>query len=388
VYARDGGSPPRVSEVVVRISVGDENDHAPSFERDVVLLEVPENQEPLILCVLHARDPDTGENGRLEYLLIDGDPLGDFSLDASSGTFSTSRALDRETVPEYHLVMSVRDAGSPSLSITVSVTVTVLDLNDNPPTFSAPAYSVEVAEDAPVGSLVLQLIAIDPDHGPNGQTMFHISNGTQGAFHVDPLTGRITTAAPLDRERRAAYNFLARVVDSDPSGPRSAEATVTVTVRDINDNPPAFLRSPFNLNLSRNTPTKRALAAMRADDKDAGANASILYRLAPASAKGGFSVDPYTGEVRLMDPLGGMSPRERTVFVLASDLGEPPLSSTTALVVHLREEALQGPRFPRDASEVSLPENSLQGKAERHYMEGRQSGITWRGGRAALHGGE
>ncbi|XP_053312733.1 protocadherin-16 [Spea bombifrons] len=361
VYARDGGSPPRVSEVKVRVNVGDENDHTPTFESETVSLEVPENQEPLTLCVLSAWDPDRGENGRLEYSVIDGDPSGDFSLDPSLGTLSTSRPLDRESVSGYRLVVLVHDAGSPPLSATATVSVTVLDLNDNAPGFSAPSFSAEVPEDAPPGSPVLQLTALDPDDGPNGQTTFHLSNGTQGAFHVDPLTGLITTATQLDRERKATYAFVAWVLDSDPLGPRSSEATITVTIRDVNDNVPAFSRSPFYVNLSRNTPAKRTLAAMRAEDKDAGASASILYRLAPASAKGGFSVDPYTGEVRLLESLQGMSPKERTIFVLASDLGEPPLSSTAVLVINLREEVSQGPRFARESSEISVPENSPQG---------------------------
>uniref|UniRef100_A0A8C5MXL6 Protocadherin-16 n=1 Tax=Leptobrachium leishanense TaxID=445787 RepID=A0A8C5MXL6_9ANUR len=361
VYAQDGGSPPRMSEVNVRVHVGDENDHAPSFERESVSLEVPENQDPLTLCKLSAWDPDKGRNGQLHYVIIDGDTAGDFSLDASLGTLSTTHPLDRETASNHRLVVQVHDGGNPSLSATTVVSITVLDLNDNAPTFSSGAFSAEVPEDAPVGSLVLQLTAHDLDDGPNGQTKFHLSNGTHGAFHIDPQTGRITTATSLDRERRAAYTFLAWVLDSDPSQPKSAEAIITLTVRDVNDNPPTFLRSPFHVNLSRNTPTKRALAAMRAEDKDAGANASILYRLAPASTTGGFSVDPYTGEVRLLEPLENMSPKERTVFVVASDLGEPSLSSTAVLVIHLREEATQGPRFPRDSTDINLAENSPKG---------------------------
>eukprot|EP00079_Xenopus_tropicalis_P032103 XP_017945874.1 PREDICTED: protocadherin-16 [Xenopus tropicalis] len=388
VYARDGGSPPRLSEVGVQVRVGDENDHPPTFERDLVLLEVPENQEPMDLCVLSAWDPDGGENGRLKYRLIEGDPSGDFTLDSANGKLSTSRPLDRETTPKYQLVVSVSDGGAPPLSATAMVNINVLDLNDNTPAFSASAFSAEVPEDAPVGSLVLHLSAVDPDDGPSGQTTYHLSNGTQGAFYIDPLTGRITTATQLDRERRASYTFLVWAIDSDPVGPRSAEATVTVLVRDVNDNAPAFLRSPFHLNLSRNTPTKRAIAAMKAEDKDAGANASILYRLAPASATGGFSVDPYTGEVRLLEPLSGMSPKERTVFVQATDLGEPPLSSTAVLVVHLREEAPQGPRFPQEAIEISLPENSPEGSVVGTATAAHTGGSTGRISYSFLSGNE
>lgn len=67
VYARDGGLPPNLSKATVRITVGDENDHAPHLESESCSVEVPENQSRVALYTLRATDPDGGENGRLEY---------------------------------------------------------------------------------------------------------------------------------------------------------------------------------------------------------------------------------------------------------------------------------------------------------------------------------
>lgn len=69
VYARDGGLPPNLSKATVRITVGDENDHAPHLESESCSVEVPENQSRVALYTLRATDPDGGENGRLEYRL-------------------------------------------------------------------------------------------------------------------------------------------------------------------------------------------------------------------------------------------------------------------------------------------------------------------------------
>lgn len=69
VYARDGGLPPNLSKATVRITVGDENDHAPLLESESYSVEVPENQSHVALYTLRAADPDAGENGRLEYHL-------------------------------------------------------------------------------------------------------------------------------------------------------------------------------------------------------------------------------------------------------------------------------------------------------------------------------
>lgn len=67
VYARDGGLPPNFAKAVVRVEVQDVNDNAPVFARPLYELEVPENQAPVELCFLKAKDPDSGPGGELEY---------------------------------------------------------------------------------------------------------------------------------------------------------------------------------------------------------------------------------------------------------------------------------------------------------------------------------
>ncbi|NXX49867.1 PCD16 protein, partial [Tricholaema leucomelas] len=359
VYARDGGLPPRLSKATVRVRVGDENDHAPHLESQACALQVPENQSRVALHTLRATDPDAGNNGRLQYLLADGDPGQDFSLDPVSGVLSTVHALDRERLASYLLTVVVQDHGSPPRSATMAVSVRVLDLNDNAPSFTQASYAVEVPEDLPVGSLVLQLAAEDPDEGTNGQVSYYLGNESLGAFQVEPQSGRVRSALPLDRERQAAYSFLATAVDWAPREPRSTAVRITITLRDVNDHVPTFPQSPLSLALPHHTAPKQLVATMRAEDRDAGANASVLYRLAVPNPA--FSVNSYTGEIQLLQPLAALGPRQRTLFVLAADLGQPALSSTGVVQILLQDEPHQGLRFARGASEVTLLENPVPG---------------------------
>ncbi|RMB95996.1 hypothetical protein DUI87_27530 [Hirundo rustica rustica] len=332
VYARDAGLPPSLTKATVWITVGDENDHAPHLESESCSVEVPENQSRVALYTLRATDPDGGENGRLEYRVAGGDPGQDFSLDPVSGVLSTAHPLDREQIASYSLIVVVQDHGSPPRSATMSVTVQVLDLNDNAPSFAQASYTVEVPEDLPVGALVLQLVAEDPDEGTNGQVSYYLGNESLGMFQA---------------------------VDSAPWEPKSTAVRVTVVVQDVNDHIPAFLHSPLTVNLSHHTPLKQVVATMRAEDRDAGANASILYRFAsPSSA---FAINSYTGDIQLLQPLGSLSQRQRTLFVLAMDLGQPALSSTGVVVIHVQEEPYRGLRFPRSTSDVALAENAAPG---------------------------
>uniref|UniRef100_A0A8C9AJH2 Protocadherin-16 n=1 Tax=Prolemur simus TaxID=1328070 RepID=A0A8C9AJH2_PROSS len=364
VYARDRGSPPQLTHVTVRVAVEDENDHAPTFGSTHLSLEVPEGQDPQTLTVLRASDPDKGANGQLQYRILDGDPSGAFVLDLASGEFGTMRPLDREVEPAFQLRIEARDGGQPALSATLLVTVTVLDANDHAPAFPVPTYSVEVPEDVPTGTLLLQLQAHDPDDGANGRVTYYLGAGTAGAFLLEPSSGELRTATALDREQCPSYTFSVSAVDGAAAGPLSTTVPVTITVRDVNDHAPTFPTSPLRLRLprpgpSRSTPTL-PLATLRAEDRDAGANASILYRLA-GTPPPGTTVDSYTGEIRVARSPVALSPRDRVLFIVATDLGRPARSATGVIIVGLQGESERGPRFPRASSEAMLRENAPPG---------------------------
>ncbi|XP_010642587.1 protocadherin-16 [Fukomys damarensis] len=366
VYARDRGSPPLLTHVMVRVAVEDENDHTPTFGNAHLSLEVPEGQDPQTLTTLRASDPDVGANGQLQYRIVDGDLLGAFVLDLDSGEFGTRRPLDREVEPAFQLQIEARDGGQPALSATLLVTVTVLDANDHAPAFPVPAYSVEVPEDAPAGTLLMQLQAHDPDAGANGHVTYYLGAGTAGAFLLEPTSGELRTATALDREHCSSYAFSVSAVDGAAAGPLSTTVPVTITVRDVNDHAPTFPTSPLHLRLPRpgpslSTPTL-ALATLRAEDRDAGANASILYRLA-GTPPPGTTVDSYTGEIRVARSPVTLGPRDRVLFIVATDLGRPARSATGVVIVGLQGESERGPRFPRASSEAVLRENAPPGTA-------------------------
>ncbi|XP_007441203.1 protocadherin-16 [Python bivittatus] len=360
VYAQDGGLPPRQAKATVRVLVVDENDQTPVFQSGACSLAVPENQSHQKLLTLRATDHDAGENGRLSYSLAAGDPEEDFAVNPLTGQLSTVRGLDRERRATYMLTAQACDHGLPTpRCASLAIQVQVLDLNDNAPRFMQESYAMEVPEDLPVGAPVLQLSARDPDEGSNGHISYFLANETLGTFQVEPQTGRLYSTQPLDRERRATYSFLGLAIDSSPLAPRSASAAITVTVQDVNDHIPAFPLSPLAVTLPRHTPPKRVVATLRAEDHDAGANASLLYRFAAPTPA--FAINTYTGAIQLLHPLGSLSQRQRTLFVLASDLGQPPLSSIGVVVIHLQDENYQGVHFPRSSSDVALPENAAPG---------------------------
>ncbi|XP_041796788.1 protocadherin-16-like [Chelmon rostratus] len=380
VYAKDGGLPPNYAKATVRISVLDENDNAPFFGRLYHSIEVPENLEALPLFTLRATDQDAGDSGEINYKITAGDPSGDFHLDRQSGVLSTSRPLDREKRAGYTLTVTAQDQGHPPLSSTATVEVTVMDINDHSPQFQSSSYTADISEDVPIGSLVLEVKAIDLDQGPNSQVLYFLSSGSQSMFIIDQNTGRIITAAPLDREKTASYTFEVCATDSSPVNPRNSTAHVTVYIQDVNDNAPFFIQDPLIVNISASSvSSRRVLATMRAEDKDFGANGSVFYRF--ANPVRGFTINSLTGDIQATEKLQTLTQSQRTLIVQAMDQGNPAQSSLGVVIIYIREQSYRGIRFSRTARDVSLQENAAEGtvvtQTQAQYPDGSQTGISY-----------
>uniref|UniRef100_A0A8C1ZW19 Protocadherin-16 n=1 Tax=Cyprinus carpio TaxID=7962 RepID=A0A8C1ZW19_CYPCA len=384
IVAEDHGIPQHSTTQVLSVQVIDVNDEAPWFENSDFEAQIRENQPAgtsiLKLFTLKATDLDTGESGRLEYKITAGDPDGDFRLDGFSGALSTTRPLDRERKNSYSLKVVVQDHGSPSLSSTATVEISVLDVNDNSPKFGSSSYTVDVSEDAAVGLLVLDATATDVDEGENGQILYFLSQEAKGAFTVHPDTGKITTTALLDREKRASYIFQVYAVDLSPAAPRNTTAQVTISILDVNDNAPFFIQDPLIINVSSGSvSTHQVVATMRAEDKDFGANGSVFYRFAMPVR--GFAINSLTGEIQTTEKLQTLTQTQRTLIVEAMDQGSPPQSSLGVVIVYVKEQDYKGIRFSRTARDVTIQENAAKGtavaQAQAQYPDGTRDGITY-----------
>lgn len=72
----------------------------------------------------------------------------------------------------------------------------------------------------------------------------HENTAVKSTFRIDPHTGTLTLAAPLDRETIAQYSFTVTATDGGPK-PLSTSTRVTVMIKDYNDNPPVFTKDTY-----------------------------------------------------------------------------------------------------------------------------------------------
>uniref|UniRef100_A0A8D2D8V5 Dachsous cadherin-related 2 n=1 Tax=Sciurus vulgaris TaxID=55149 RepID=A0A8D2D8V5_SCIVU len=335
VLVRDEGVPPLSSTTSILCIVEDENDHAPKLIVPVHDIEVLENQEPRVVSTVWASDMDAGQNGAVRFHIIDGNTNEYFAIHETSGELSTTRALDREQVSNFTLIVLCSDLGDPPQSSVTQLQVRVLDDNDHSPSFPIPHYQSSVREDAEVGTTVLALSAVDQDEGSNGQIEYFLLGESSGLFTIDPVAGIMRTAHTLDREAQPQHTFQVVARDCGIQGSRSTAVIIKVSVTDVNDNDPVWEQNPSDAFLTPQSSTNQTIAILRAHDPDLGPNGTVTFSFVDNQSV--FSIDQYTGEIKLQqDPLSEYFPIWLPLKV--TDQGIPGRTTSGLLVIHMEGE--------------------------------------------------
>lgn len=108
---RDDLAEPLLTDYVsLTISITDDNDCVPIFNRLYFNATVPENElQSVVVTTVTASDNDDGDNGRVSYSLVSGNVGDVFVIDSTTGRLRTQRVLDRETLDHYSLVVHATD---------------------------------------------------------------------------------------------------------------------------------------------------------------------------------------------------------------------------------------------------------------------------------------
>lgn len=294
VRSTDHGEPALNSTATVHVVVTLADDAPPRFEPSEQVVEAAENQPPgTFLRALVVRSSSS-----VTFRLEDGGEGGLFRLDPLAGVLRTGpEPLDFERVRVH--VLTVRATSLAGAWAQGRVEVRVLDRNDHAPQLRQRRLAGSVSEGAPAGSAVLSagqplvVAAEDPDAGANGRLAFTIREPwARRLFHVDPHTGALSVAQPLDREQQAEYRLSVDVSDCGlPRLPAGQPALVTVRVSDVNDSPPRFEHELYNASLLLPTYRGVLLAQVQAHDADL-EGPPLRYALLAGDHGGHFQVTP------------------------------------------------------------------------------------------------
>nr|CAG4640600.1 EOG090X0007 [Eulimnadia texana] len=380
IEARDSDTPSLGTVTRILINVTDANDNSPIFDQAIYNASILEEQfPPQLVTIVHATDADSGRNSQIMYQLKSGDSSNAFTLDAESGKIFTNIKLDREDVAFYTLTVEAVDQGSPVRTGTATVSITVADKNDNPPRFTR-LFSVNVTENAPIGTFVIQVTSSDRDIHSNANATYSFTENPSGKFKIDPVSGNVTVAGIIDREAKEEYLLKVSAVD----GSWRAETPLTITVQDQNDNAPEFEHSFYSFNFPELQRNVAFVGQVSATDRDKpGPNSMVSYSLKHPSEF--FTIDPASGEVfskqmvRYKHSNKGSSPENiYSLTILATDNGKPPLSSEALVTINIVDANNNAPKFQKNVYFSPVPESAAlnQNVIQLKASDGNDYGIN------------
>uniref|UniRef100_A0A672FV04 Cadherin-6-like n=1 Tax=Salarias fasciatus TaxID=181472 RepID=A0A672FV04_SALFA len=320
---------------------------------------------------LHS-DGDRGD-GSVKYILT-GDGAGTlFKIDEKNGDIHATKRLDREEKAFYLLhAKAINRFTNEALEGESEFIIKIHDINDNEPRFTKDPYIASVPEMSDIGTSVIQVTATDADdatYGNSARVVYSILEG-QPYFSVDPETGLIKTAlANMDREVKEHYQVVIQAKDmAGQMGGLSGTTTVSITLSDVNDNPPRFTKTLYEFRVNESIELGSTVGVIRAMDADVGENAEMEYRIMSSDGPGMFDIttnrSTQEGVIVLRKPLDferkrqyslriqvenvHINPRfyakgpfrdDASVKILVEDVDEPPVFEHSSYTMKVREDA-------------------------------------------------
>ncbi|NXT24697.1 CDHR2 protein, partial [Syrrhaptes paradoxus] len=379
IVANDTGNPTDCcSTATVTIDLIDANDHIPEFPQSIYNLSVMENSPDgtVIASNITAYDPDSGVLGQITYELLPESICKIFTVNATTGALLVLNGslLDRETRSIYYANLQARDGGN--LVGTTVLEITVLDDNDMAPIITG-SYFISVEEGQ---NVTIQIQATDNDEpgNLNSKLGYRILPGPFSEnFTINPTTGVMHSKEPLDRE--ALDNEQGQIVVTvevyDHGVPQlSSSVNVTITVGDVNDNAPVFLKQSYEFSVFEDSPGSFVgeVEATDADRTEINSRISFLLqrgsgssnflirssRLGPGHYAGQLAVDP---DVSL--DYDTLQQKFFSLVVLAENTAADNVGDTASVsvVVHILDVNDEPPTIlPSSLQDVYVSENGTQ----------------------------
>ncbi|KAF6720308.1 Cadherin-6 [Oryzias melastigma] len=322
------------------------------------------------------KDPD---NGSVKYILS-GEGAGSiFVIDENKGFLHATMRLDRETKAFYKLKATVvnKQTGQ-QLEPETEFIVKLHDVNDNEPQFSQEVYDASVPERSDVGTPVIQVTATDADdsmYGIGAKLVYSISRG-QPYFSVDPNTGVIRTAlGPQDMDRETKEHYQVVIEAKDMAGQRgglTGTTVVNISLTDVNDNPPVFTQSVYQLSVAESATFGTVVGRVQATDRDTGRNAEMSFSIISGDSMDVFDIstdkNTQNGIITVKKPLDYEKKSSHTIGIQVQnsqkDHGFMLTKSKDTATVQIRvEDVDEPPQFSKDHYLMEVKEDAAVGTA-------------------------
>ncbi|NWT65859.1 CADN protein, partial [Prunella himalayana] len=359
VLATDEGGEGLTGFADVIIEVRDVNDNAPLFlcvSDGCFTGHIPEDSPadtPVMeMTAVDLDDPKAGINAVLTYSIIQNVKneinLNLFSIDSVSGTISTVLgSLDREKEDKYLVVVEARDGGG--LTGTGTATILVTDVNDHAPIFLQRIYTAFVSENASINTEVVVVSAVDRDEGENAMVTFSIIDGDNDrkfSIETDEVNNcgfiRLCKRVDFEKPHERVFNLTVKAEDMD----FFSITHCVIYVEDSNDHAPVFYPQFYEVAaLGEDVPVGTKVIQVSAVDLDSGLNGRFSFHLLNKSDPGGQFSLASDGWLVVAGLLDYETVAQYQLIVIATDMGQPPLTGSATVLVTLQDVNDNGPEF-------------------------------------------
>ncbi|KAK6313884.1 hypothetical protein J4Q44_G00153430 [Coregonus suidteri] len=295
-----------------------------------------------------------------------------FSVDRDTGMVRVHYPVDREQYPKFVFTAQVFDRRSgKETDRPLDITVLVEDINDNAPTFSG-LLTFSVLEQCKPGTEVGEVKSTDKDEADTPHTKIRYTLLTGGQFftigsHSGLITARTST---LDRETQVVHAVTMEIRDMD--GAKNGlfnTATATITLLDINDNPPTFRETTYKATIKENRADVLVLR-IPVDDKDEEKtpNWNARFVITQGNENGNFRIDTdhetNEGLLYVVKPLD--YEKGKTVKLMISAQNEAPLVGMAGTWLSIPVDVSvgdedEGPEFTPPNMVIRVKENTPNG---------------------------
>ncbi|XP_077589488.1 protocadherin gamma-A10-like [Stigmatopora nigra] len=357
VEAKDQGGLIGTSKVV--IDVVDINDNAPVINIMSFSSPLSEDSAPgTTVAVLNIKDVDSDRNGQIECSI---DRKLPFKLEKSLTNYYnliSDQFLDRESISEYNVTITATDLGVPPLSSSKMLHLKISDVNDNAPSFDKNIYTAYVAENNSPGVSIFAVTARDADSNQNARISYlledtQISGSPISTFvSLNSETGVLSAIRSFDYEQIKQLDLVVRAQDGG-SPPLSSNVSMTLLIRDANDNGPQVLYpvqtggSVLAEMVPRSADAGYLVTKVVAVDVDSGQNAWLSYKVHRTSDRALFEVGFHNGEIRTIRQVTDKDAVKQRLTVVVEDNGQPSRSATVVVNVAVADS------FPEVLSEFT-----------------------------------
>lgn len=341
VEAFDNGEQSMVSQAEVFVYVKDANNNAPIIRLsflspgNIGFANVSENSSiGAFVAYVDVEDTDSGPNGNVSCS-ISNDLFALEKRRSERYIVKVKVVLDREQQDLHNVTVYCQDEGIPPMSSSESFLVRVTDYNDNKPVFKSQNYVASIFENEPTEKVVLEVSATDMDIGSNKD--FHYVIRDQAKIRVSPTTGVISVLPSFDRETTPYVVFEVLAIDHGDK-PLTGSATVTLTIKDRNDNTPKFNKTEYMFEISENVKSGFSIGELTAHDLDINENGNFIFSLDSDFVGSRIPFTVFSNGVIKSNRELDREVQSRYSFdVLVIDQGDPKLSSSAPVIVDIKD---------------------------------------------------